>query len=86
MYEPPAREGRILVVVSVQTHRAAWAYVNPILCQSTLAGAPPSAHEEVTLRIIGPTGLSRGLLSFQWTRGISAPHSTGGEKPSDYTV
>jgi hypothetical protein len=64
MYEAPAREGRIRVVVSVQTHRAAWACVNPILCQSTLAGAPPSAHEEVTLQIIGPTGLSRGLLSF----------------------
>jgi hypothetical protein len=74
MYEAPAREGRILVAVSVQTYWVAWACVNPILCQFALVGAPPSAHEEVTLRIIGPTGLSRGLLSFQWTRGISVPH------------
>jgi hypothetical protein len=58
MYEAPAREGRVLVAVAIQTHRAIWAYVSPILCQPTLAGVPPSAHEEVTLRIIGPTGLS----------------------------
>jgi hypothetical protein len=75
MYEAPAREGRILVAVFVQTHRAAWASVDPILCQCTLAGAPPSAHKEVTLRIIEPTSLSQGLLSFQWTRGISVPHT-----------
>jgi hypothetical protein len=74
MYEAPAWEGRILVVVAVQTHRAVWASVNPILCQSTLADMPPQAHEGVTLRIIGPAGLSRGLLSFQWTWGISVPH------------
>jgi hypothetical protein len=29
----------------------------------------------MTLRIIGPAGHSRGLLAFQWTRGISVPHS-----------
>jgi hypothetical protein len=74
MHEAPAREGRILVAVAVQTHRVVWARVNPILCQSTLADVPPQAHEGVTLQIIGPTGLSRGLLSFQWTRGISVPH------------
>jgi hypothetical protein len=45
MYEAPAREGRVHVVDAIQTHRATWAYVNPILCQSTLAGVPPSAHE-----------------------------------------
>jgi hypothetical protein len=28
----------------------------------------------MTLRIIGPTGPSRGILSFWWTRGISVPH------------
>jgi hypothetical protein len=74
MYRAPAREGRILVAVAVQTHRAIWACVNPILCQSTLLDMPPQAHEGMTLRIIGSAGLSRGLLAFQWTRGISVPH------------
>jgi hypothetical protein len=74
MYGAPAREGRILVVVVVQTHRHVWACVNPILCQSTLPDVPPQAHEGMTLRVIGPAGLSRGLLAFQWTRGISVPH------------
>jgi hypothetical protein len=58
MYEAPAREDRVPVAVATQTHRVVWACVNPVLCQSTLTGVPPSAHEEVTLRIIGPTGLS----------------------------
>jgi hypothetical protein len=58
MYEAPAREGRVLVAVAIQTHRAVWACVSQILCQPTLASVPPSAHEEVTLRIIGPSGLS----------------------------
>jgi hypothetical protein len=75
MYEAPTREGRILVAVAVQTHRAVWACVDPILCQSILAGAPPQAHEGMTLRIIGPAGFSRGLLAFQWTLGISVPHN-----------
>jgi hypothetical protein len=75
MYEAPTREGRILVAVAVQTHRAVWACVDPILCQSILAGAPPQAHEGMTLRIIGPAGFSRGLLAFQWTWGISVPHN-----------
>jgi hypothetical protein len=74
MYEAPAREGRILVAVAVQTHRTVWACVNPILCQSALSDVPPQAHEGVTLRIIGLAGLSRGLLAFPWTRGISVPH------------
>jgi hypothetical protein len=74
MYEAPAREGRILVAVAVQTRRAVWACVNPISCQSILAGVPPQAHEGITLRIIGPIGLSQGLLAFQWTQGISVPH------------
>jgi hypothetical protein len=38
---------------------------------------PPQAHEGMTLRIIGPAGLSRGLLAFQWTRGIFVPHKAG---------
>jgi hypothetical protein len=28
------------------------------LCQSTSLDVPPQAHEGMTLRIIGPTGLS----------------------------
>ena len=74
MYEDIVREGRIIVAVVVQIHRVVWACADPILCQSTLADVPPQAHEGVTLRIIGPAGLSRGLLAFQWTRGISVPH------------
>jgi hypothetical protein len=75
MYGPPAREGWVLVAVAVQTHRTVWAFVNPILCQSTLLDVPFQAHEGMTLQIIGPVGLSRGLLAFQWTRGISVPHN-----------
>jgi hypothetical protein len=74
MYEAPAREGRILVAVVVQTHRTVWAYVNPILCRPTLLDVPPQAHKRMTLRIIRPAGLLRGLLAFQWTREISVPH------------
>jgi hypothetical protein len=64
MYEAPAREGRILVAVAVQTHRTVWACVNPILCRPTLPDVPPQAHEGITLRIIRLAGLSRGLLAF----------------------
>jgi hypothetical protein len=45
------------------------------LVSITLPDVPPQAHEGMTLRIIGPPGLSRDLLAFQWTRGISVPHS-----------
>ena len=41
-----------------------------------LIGRFSQAHEGMTSRTIGPTGLSRGLLSFWWTRGISVPHTT----------
>jgi hypothetical protein len=54
MYETPAREGRILVAVAVQIHRVVWACVNLVLCQSTLTGVPPQAHEGMTLQTIGP--------------------------------
>jgi hypothetical protein len=74
MHEAPAREGRIFVAVAVQTHRVIRACVNPILCQSTIPDVPPQAHEGMALRIIGPAGLSRDLLAFQWTQGISVPH------------
>jgi hypothetical protein len=54
MYEDSAREGRIIAAVAAQIHRAVWACVNPIVCQSTSLDVPPQAHEGVTLRIIGP--------------------------------
>jgi hypothetical protein len=58
MYEAPTREGRVPVAVAIQTHRAVWACVNPVLCQSTSLDVPPQAHEGMTLQIIGPTSLS----------------------------
>jgi hypothetical protein len=69
------REDWVTVAITAQIHRAVWACVDPTLCQSALLDVPPQAHEGVTLRIIGPMGLSRGILSFWWTRGISIPHS-----------
>jgi hypothetical protein len=58
MYEAPAREGRVTVVVIAQLHRVVWVCVDPVLCQSASLDVPPQAHEGTTLRIIGPTGLS----------------------------
>jgi hypothetical protein len=58
MYEALAREGRVSVVVAVQTRRAVWACVDPVLCQSASLDVLPQAHEGMTLRIIGPTSLS----------------------------
>jgi hypothetical protein len=43
------------------------------LHRSALLVVLPQAHERMTLWFIGPLGLSWGLLSFQWTRGISVP-------------
>jgi hypothetical protein len=58
MYEAPAQEGRVPVAVAIQTHWVVWACVNPVLCQSASLDVPPQAHEGMTLRIIGPMGLS----------------------------
>jgi hypothetical protein len=58
MYEALAREGRVSVAIAVQTHRAVWACVDPVLCQSASLDVLPQAHEGMTLRIIGPTSLS----------------------------
>jgi hypothetical protein len=58
MYEAPAREGRVPVAVAIQTHRAVWACVDLVLCQSVSLDVPLQAHEGMTLRIIGPTGFS----------------------------
>jgi hypothetical protein len=75
MYVAPVREGRVTVVITARIHRAVWACVDPALHRSALLGVLPQAHEGTTLRIIGPTGPSRGILSFWWTRGISVPHT-----------
>jgi hypothetical protein len=57
MYEAPAREGRVSVAVIIQTRWAVWVCVDLVLCQSVALDVPPQAHEGMTLRIIGPTGL-----------------------------
>jgi hypothetical protein len=58
MYEAPAWESRVTVVITDQIHRAIWACVDPILYRSTSLGALPQAHEGMTSRIIEPTSLS----------------------------
>jgi hypothetical protein len=58
MYEAPAREGQVTVVIIAQIHRAVLVCVDPVLCQSASLDVPPQAHEGMTLRIIGPTSLS----------------------------
>jgi hypothetical protein len=67
MYRAPAREGRVIVVITARIRRAVWACVALILCRSTLLDILPQAHEGMNLRIIGPLGPSRGILSFWWT-------------------
>jgi hypothetical protein len=54
MREDTVREGRVTAAVVAQIHRAVWARVDPILCQSTSPDVPPQAHEGMTLRNIGP--------------------------------
>jgi hypothetical protein len=51
-------KGRVTIVITARIHRAVWACVDLILYRSTSLGALPQAHEEMTSRIIGPTGLS----------------------------
>jgi hypothetical protein len=58
MYEAPAREGRVTVAIIAQIHRAVWACIDLVLCQSASLDVPPEAREGMTLRIIGPTGPS----------------------------
>jgi hypothetical protein len=54
----PARESRISVVVARSTLWAVRACTNPALRQPALLIVPPQAHEGMTLRFIGPLGLS----------------------------
>jgi hypothetical protein len=49
MYEDTVREVRIIAMVATQIYQAVWAYVDPILCQSTSPDVPPQAHEGMTL-------------------------------------
>jgi hypothetical protein len=74
MYVAPAREGRVTVVITARIHRVVWACVDLALYRSSLLDVPSQAHKGMTLRIIGPMGPSRGILSFWWTQGISVPH------------
>jgi hypothetical protein len=57
MHEAPTREGRVSVAIAIQTHRVVWVCVDLVLCQSASLDVLPQAHEGMTLRIIGPTGL-----------------------------
>jgi hypothetical protein len=52
------RGGRVTVAIITQIHRAVWACVDPVSCQSTSLGVLPQAHEGMILRIIRPTVLS----------------------------
>jgi hypothetical protein len=67
-------KGGSLLWSLAQRSWAVQACINPASCQPALLIVPPQAHERMTLRFIGPLGLSWGLLLFQWTRGISVPH------------
>jgi hypothetical protein len=58
MYEAPAREGWVSVVIAIQTCRTIWACADPTLCQTASLVILPQAHEGMTLLIIGRTGLS----------------------------
>jgi hypothetical protein len=69
MYAVPVREGRV-AVCDLRLNSSGRLGMR----RSGLLDVPPQAHEGMTLWIIGPTGPSRGILSFWWTRGISVPH------------
>jgi hypothetical protein len=58
LHGAPARESRILVVVTCSTLWAVRACTNPALRQLALLIVPSQAHEGMTLRFIGPLGLS----------------------------
>jgi hypothetical protein len=58
MYEAPAREGWVSIVIAIQTCWTVWACADPTLCQTASLDVLPQAHEGMTLRIIGPMGLS----------------------------
>jgi hypothetical protein len=58
MYEAPAREGRVTFVITARIHRVVWACIDSVLCRSASLDVPAQAHEGMTSRMIGPTGLS----------------------------
>jgi hypothetical protein len=58
LHGAPARESRILVVVACSTLWTVRACTNPALRQPALLIVPSQAHERMTLRFIGPLGLS----------------------------
>jgi hypothetical protein len=56
--EAPARESRISVAVIRSTLWAVRVCTNPTSCRSALLVVSPQAYERMTLRFIGPLGLS----------------------------
>ena len=46
MYGAPAREGRVTVVITAQIHRAVWACVDLVLCQSALLNVLPGPRRD----------------------------------------
>jgi hypothetical protein len=54
----PLWESQISVVVARSTLWAVRAGINPASRRSALLIVPPQAHERMTLRFIGPLGLS----------------------------
>jgi hypothetical protein len=54
MYRAPAREGRVTVAIAAQVHRAVWAFVDPVLCQSTLLGVPPRPTKGWPRKLLSP--------------------------------
>jgi hypothetical protein len=58
LHGAPTRESWIFVVVACSMLWAVRACTNPALCQPALLIVPPQAHEGMTLRFIGPLGLS----------------------------
>jgi hypothetical protein len=69
MYRAPAQEGRVTVAIAAQVHRAVWAFVDPVLCQSALLGVPPRPTK----------GWPRELLSPRAFREVFYPSGEPGE-------
>jgi hypothetical protein len=58
MYGAPAREGRVTAVVTVRMSSGRLGLYRPGLVLICLSSHPSQAHKGMTLRIMGPLGLS----------------------------
>jgi hypothetical protein len=54
MYGAPAREGWVTVAITAQIHRAVWACVDPVLCQSVLLNISPRPSKGRPHELLGP--------------------------------